>query len=154
MARYQLFYSFSRDEENNEVRVYNGYNEELTLSEVRELIEGLHNTYININREVLLERTLTDLEDTINQNFSTFSYGPAIHKEFKKDLKKHYKIECPNCLEKISTKDSAGYWMAQNCNNKIYGKKFCSELCVNQYTDEVKQNLIDEKKSRYTFENA
>ena len=149
LDRYQRFYTFSKDEQNEEVRVFNGYNDELSLKEVKELIEGLNNTYINIDKEVLLERTLATLKEKIDQNFNTYSFGLPLYKEFKKDLKRHYKLECPNCLGKFSSKESNGFWVAQNCHIKIHGKKFCSADCIDIYINKVYITTFEEKKSKY-----
>ncbi|MFC5732332.1 hypothetical protein [Cytobacillus gottheilii] len=145
----QAYYNFYRDEENGGLRAFNGLNEELTLKEVKEIIAGLTTSYIRISDKEYKERTLDQIKNDVDYSFSEFNQGPPLKKQFRKDLKRHYSIECVNCLKEISTKTDEGYWMAQNWHKQIHGEKFCSEWCVNKYIDEIKQNTIKEKKVRY-----
>lgn len=141
------YYTFHED--NEELRVFDGLNEELTLGEVKEIINGLTATYINIEEEQYRERTLAQIKYDVEANFVEFNAGPPIKKYFRKDIVRHYTIKCTNCLKKISTKTEEGYWAAQNWHIHIHGEKFCSEWCVNRYINEIKENTIKEKSLRY-----
>lgn len=141
------YYTFYQ--ENEELRVFDGLNEELTLSEVRGIIDGLTTTYINVEKEQYRERTMAQIKYDVESSFEEFHAGPPIKKFFRKDIIRHYTIKCTNCLKKISTKTEEGYWAAQNWHIHIHGEKFCSEWCVNKYIDEIKENTIKGKFLRY-----
>lgn len=141
------YYTFYQ--ENEELRVFDGLNDELTLSEVREIIDGLTSTYINIEEDHYRERTLAQIRYDVETSFVEFHEGPPLKKYFRKDIVRHYKIKCTNCLKEISTKTEEGYWTAQNWHIHIHGEKFCSEWCANKYINEIKENTIKEKSLRY-----
>lgn len=143
------FYNFYKDEEKGGLRAFNGLGEELTLKEVQEIIDGLTICYLHVDQKEYQKRTLAQVSYDVTSSFKEFSDGPPIKKLFRKDLKRHYSFECVNCLEKISTKNHEGYWIAQNFHNQIHGEKFCSEWCVNKYIDEIIQNTIREKQIKY-----
>lgn len=143
----KLYYTFYK--ENEELRVFNGLNEELTLSEVKEIIDGLNDTYINIEEEQYRERTFEQIKYDVETSFAEFYEGPPIKKYFRKDIVRHYKIKCTNCLKEMSTKTEEGYWAAQSWHIHIQGEKFCSEWCVNKYINEIKENTIKERSLRY-----
>jgi hypothetical protein len=143
------YYRFYKDEESGGLRGFNGLDEELTLSEVQEIIEGLTATYLNVDKNEYAIRTLDQINYDVNSDFEQFNDGAPQKKLFRKDLKRHYSFKCANCLEKISTKTHEGYWLAQNWHNQIHGEKFCSEWCVNKFIDEIKQSTIKERKLCY-----
>ncbi|OHR68699.1 hypothetical protein HMPREF3291_08600 [Bacillus sp. HMSC76G11] len=143
------FYNFYKDKETGGLRAFNGLNEELTFSEIQEIIEGLTTSYLNISEKEYANRTLNQIKYDVDYSFSECNQGPPTKKYFRKDLKRHYSIKCVNCLKEISTKSNEGYWIAQSYHKRIYGEKFCSEWCLNKYIDEIKQTLIKEKKLRY-----
>lgn len=147
-------YTFHENKITGEFRAFNGLGEELTLSEVGEIIEGLTASYINIEEEEYQERTLEQIKYDVETSFVEFHEGPPIKKHFRKDLIRHYTVNCTNCLKKINTKTDESYWAAQNWHTNIYGEKFCSEWCVNKYINEVKANTIKEKSLRYKFKGG
>lgn len=106
------FHNFYRDQATGGVRVFNGFNEELTLAEVEEIIRGLTASYLNISNEEYTDRTLDQIKYDVDYAFSECSQGPPVKKLFRKDLKRHYSIKCVNCLKEISTKTDEGYWIA------------------------------------------
>ncbi|MED0667739.1 hypothetical protein P4T04_15545 [Bacillus badius] len=143
------FYSFYKDEETGGLRGFNGLDEELTVQEVREIIDGLTMSYLNISESDYEKRTLNTIKDDVDYQFYEYFDTPPERKHFRKDLKRHYSITCENCLEKISSKSPEGYWTVQNFHKAIHGRKFCSEWCTNKYIEEIKQSTIKEKKKRY-----
>jgi hypothetical protein len=145
----RAFYRFYHDNETSGLRIFNGLDEELTLVEVKEIIDGLKKAYLNINEVEYKKRTLEQIEYDIDFLFKESEFGPNISENFRKNIKRQYVIECTNCLKKISSKTEKGYWIAQNYHKQIYRKKFCSEWCVLKYINEVKQSSIKAKKIRY-----
>ncbi|WP_034659438.1 hypothetical protein, partial [Robertmurraya massiliosenegalensis] len=141
--------SFYHDDDTSGLRAFNGLNEELTLVEVKEMIDGLRKAYLNINEVEYKKRTLEQIKYDIDYLFEECEVGPNLFKNFRKDIKRNYVIECTNCLKKISTKTEKGYWVAQSYHKQIYGEKFCSEWCVVKYIDDIKQNIIKKKKILY-----
>jgi hypothetical protein len=143
------FYRFYKDEDTGGLRAFNALDEELTFAEVKEIIDGLTTSYLNMNKKEYIDRTLAQIKYDVDFSLSECNEGPPLKKLFRKDLKRHYSIKCVNCLEKVSTKTHEGYWVAQSFHNQIYGEKFCSEWCVNKYIDEIKQSKIKEEKLKY-----
>lgn len=139
------------DEPTGGLRVFNRLNEELNLNEVKELIEGLSKAYMSISEEEYRKRTLNQIYYDVDLTFEECSIGEPIKKLFRTDLQRHYTINCTNCLNKIPTKTEEGYWVAQSYHKQIYGKKFCSEWCVDKYINEVKQKTVKEKIAKYGF---
>lgn len=143
------YYRFYKDVKTGGLRGFNGLDEELTLEEVIELIEGLTKSYLDIGYEDYKVRMYEQIKLDVENDFNQFNEGPPIEKFFRRDIKKHYTVVCSNCLKKISTKKDQSYWFSQSTHEEISGKKFCSEWCANKYIDELRQMTIKELKVHY-----
>jgi len=140
-------HQFYKNEKTGEIRIFDDKGKEVPLEEIKELIEGLKLSYLDISEEEYVERTLAQIKYDLDNFFDEYVGDPPEKKFFRKDLKRNWSFKCENCLEKVSSKTCKEYWSSSNWHiNGLYGKSFCSEWCANKYREEVKRDILKKRK--------
>jgi hypothetical protein len=151
MRRYNMsllitdIYQFGKGRKEDGLKITDIHGFELSLKDVKQIIDGLTKEYLLLNEEEKRELLIRMLQTEFDKRYAyPFKWRERV---FGKNLQRAWGFKCVNCLTKVSSVTHQVYYIFNSHfqHELGYHKRFCSEWCANKFYEEKKAEYVKDR---------